>query len=82
MVAGEFTLVAPRVVEDLLAKGRPSDDDVVVMFGQITDKKGRAAARDVAEATGLSANEVYDIVRRAKKLTGAPSETENAKDGF
>ena len=66
MVAGEFTLVAPQIVEDLAARERPSDDQVVAMFGQITDKKGRAAARDVAEATGLSANEVYEIVRRAK----------------
>ena len=66
VVAGEFTVVAPRVVEDISARERPSDDQVVAMFGQITDKKGRAAARDVAEATGLSANEVYEIVRRAK----------------
>ena len=66
VVAGEFTLVAPQIVEDLSARDRPSDDQVVAMFGQITDKKSRAAARDVADATGLSANEVYEIVRRAK----------------
>jgi DNA-binding Lrp family transcriptional regulator len=36
------------------------------MFGQITDKRARDAARDVAERTGLSANEVYDIVRRSR----------------
>ena len=66
VVAGEFTLVAPQIVEDLSARPRPSDEEVVSLFGQITDKKGRAAARDVAEATGLSANEVYEIVRRAK----------------
>ena len=36
------------------------------MFGRITDKPARAAAREVAAATGLSANEVYDIVQRAR----------------
>jgi 16S rRNA (cytidine1402-2'-O)-methyltransferase len=66
MVAGEFTVVAPQLAEDLSARERPSDEEVVAMFGQITDKRGRAAARDVAESTGLSANEVYEIVRRAK----------------
>ena len=66
MVAGEFTVVAPQALEDLSSREKPSDDQVLAMFGRITDKKGRAAARDVAEATGLSANEVYEIVRRAK----------------
>ena len=66
MVAGEFTVVAPQILEDLGSRERPSDDEVLTLFGQITDKKGRAAAREVAEATGLSANEVYEIVRRAK----------------
>jgi hypothetical protein len=36
------------------------------MFGRITDKKGRDAARQVAAETGLSANEVYEIVRKSK----------------
>lgn len=66
VVAGEFTIVAPAVAEDQTARERPSDDHVLAMFGQITDKRGREAARHVAEATGLSANEVYEIVRRAK----------------
>ncbi len=66
VVAGEFTVVAPQKIEDKSARERPSDEEILTMFGQITDKKGRAAAKDVGEAVGLSANEVYDIVRRAK----------------
>jgi 16S rRNA (cytidine1402-2'-O)-methyltransferase len=64
-VAGEFTLVIPK--RDAAQHGeRPSDDEILVLFGQITDKPGRAAAREVARATGLSANEVYDIVQRGR----------------
>jgi 16S rRNA (cytidine1402-2'-O)-methyltransferase len=66
MVAGEFTIVAPQKLCDPATRERPSDAEVVTMFGQITDKRGRDAARDVADATGLSANEVYEIVSRAK----------------
>ncbi len=66
VVAGEFTVVAPQKIEDKSARERPSDEEILSMFGQIVDKKGRAAAKDVGEAVGLSANEVYDIVRRAK----------------
>ena len=66
VVAGEFTLVAPMTVVDESAVERPSDDEVVRLFGQITEKGGRSAARDVAESTGLSPNEVYEIVRRSK----------------
>jgi 16S rRNA (cytidine1402-2'-O)-methyltransferase len=66
VVAGEFTVVAPQVSRDGVPTERPSDEVVIHMFGQITDKKGRDAARDVGEATGLSANEVYEIVRRSK----------------
>ncbi len=65
-LAGEFTIVAQQRVADPAQLVRPSDPEIVAMFGQITDKKGRAAARQVAEATGLAANEVYEIVRRAK----------------
>ena len=66
VIAGEFTVVAPQKVEDSAARVRPPDSEVAAIFGRITDKKNRAAARDVAEATGLSANEVYEIVRRSK----------------
>jgi len=66
VVAGEFTLIVPRRVPATGLEERPSDDAVIAMFGQITDKKGREAARQVAAAVGLSANEVYEIVRKSK----------------
>jgi 16S rRNA (cytidine1402-2'-O)-methyltransferase len=66
VVAGEFTLIVPRRIQPAGPLERPSDDTVVTMFGQITDKRGREAAREVAAATGLSANEVYEIVRKSK----------------
>ncbi len=66
MVVGEFTVVVPQKITDPSTRERPSDAEILAMFGEITEKKGRAAARDVAEAVGLSANEVYDVVRRAK----------------
>lgn len=65
-VAGEFTLVIPRVQAVKGNDERPSDESVREMFGQITDMPARAAAREVAAATGLSANEVYDIVQRGR----------------
>lgn len=66
VVAGEFTVVVPRRLAQESPRERPSEAEVVTMFGQITDKKGRAAARQVAAAVGLTANEVYEIVRKSK----------------
>jgi 16S rRNA (cytidine1402-2'-O)-methyltransferase len=66
VIAGEFTVVLPRRQTAVTPKVRPSDDEVVRLFGQITDKRGREAAREVAAMTGLSANEIYEIVSRAK----------------
>jgi 16S rRNA C1402 (ribose-2'-O) methylase RsmI len=65
-VAGEFTIVVPQQRVAGRAGPRPSDEEITALFGQITDKRARAAARDVAGRTGLSANEVYEIVRRSK----------------
>jgi 16S rRNA (cytidine1402-2'-O)-methyltransferase len=65
-VAGEFTVVVPQRSATEHDVERPTDAEVAAMFGQITDKRARDAARDVAERTGLSANEVYDIVRRSR----------------
>lgn len=64
-VAGEFTLVIPKRDASAPAE-RPPDDEILAMFGRITDRPARAAAREVARATGLSANEVYDIVQRGR----------------
>jgi 16S rRNA (cytidine1402-2'-O)-methyltransferase len=66
VVAGEFTVVVPRRSVPVGPRERPSDAEVIEIFGQITDKKGREAARQVAAAVGLSANEVYEIVRKSK----------------
>lgn len=66
VVAGEFTVVVPRRSVQNGPTERPSDEAIVAMFGQITDKKGRDAARQVAAAVGLSANDVYEIVRKSK----------------
>jgi 16S rRNA (cytidine1402-2'-O)-methyltransferase len=65
-VAGEFTIVIPRRQAVAAETERPSDDRIRELFGQITDKPARAAAREVAAATGLSANAVYDIVQRGR----------------
>lgn len=65
-VAGEFTIVVPRLPPRVDRDERPSDTEVVEMFGRITDLPARAAAREVAKATGLSANEVYSIVQRGR----------------
>ena len=66
VVAGEFTLVVPRKVAPEGPAERPSDAAILEMFGRITDKKARDAARQVAAESGLSANEVYEIVRKSK----------------
>lgn len=76
-VAGEFTVVVPALNESDRPVARPSDDEVLEMFGRITDKGGRAAVREVAARTGLAPNEVYDIVRRGRTLASAPVESEN-----
>jgi 16S rRNA (cytidine1402-2'-O)-methyltransferase len=65
-VAGEFTIVIPRREAVAQEAERPTDERIRELFGQITDKSARAAARQVAAATGLSANAVYDIVQRGR----------------
>lgn len=76
-VAGEFTFVVPMLPLADAGYIRPTDDEVIAIFGQVTDKSGRAAAREVAARTGLSPNEVYAIVRRSGPLASAPAESEN-----
>lgn len=63
---GEFTIVVPRISPDEVVVAPPEPSAVVEMFGQLTDLPTRAAAKVVAERTGLTPNQVYDIVRRAK----------------
>jgi len=66
VVAGEFTVVVPQRAVPETSGPRPTDDEIIRMFGQITDKKSRDAARQVATSLGLSPNEVYEIVRKSK----------------
>lgn len=69
---GEFTLMIPpegpgdRVAEEVL------DEDVLSLFGQITElgqsSTKREVAREVGERLGLTAKQVYDIVERSKSV--------------
>ncbi len=49
-----------------------SDDDVLVLFGQITElglgETKREVAREVGERLGLTAKQVYEIVERYKSV--------------
>jgi 16S rRNA (cytidine1402-2'-O)-methyltransferase len=65
-ITGEFTVVIPRLPSTAREWERPSDDKVREIFDQMTNLTARAAAREVAAVTGLSANEVYDIVQRGR----------------
>ncbi len=65
-VAGEFTVVVPYEPPPQGPATPPTDDEVRVMFGQITNTRAREAARQVAARTGLSVNQVYDIVRAGR----------------
>lgn len=75
-VAGEFTVVVPMAAGAGMGPPRPSDDEVIAMFGQVTDKGGRAAAREIAARTGLAPNEVYAIVRRVRTLASGRPDAE------
>jgi 16S rRNA (cytidine1402-2'-O)-methyltransferase len=67
---GEFTiLIPPERPEDKTVEA-VDDEDVVDLFGQITDlgsfSSKREVAREVGERLGLTAKQVYDIVERNK----------------
>lgn len=66
VVAGEFTVVVPQSDKAKALGSTFSDAELLEMFGRITDKRGRAAARDLSARTGRSANEIYEIVQRHK----------------
>jgi 16S rRNA (cytidine1402-2'-O)-methyltransferase len=67
---GEFTIVIPPVDPASEPLAEVSDEDVVELFGQITELGQSASKRDVARQTGerlgLTAKQVYDIVERNK----------------
>lgn len=70
-IQGEFTIVIPRRIVPQTARVRPTDDEVRAMFGRIPDSTARQAAKAVANETGLTANEVYDIVHRRDPDAGS-----------
>ena len=67
---GEFTLMIPPEGPGDRAPEVVSDEDVVNLFGQITElgefKTKRDVAREAGERLGLTAKRVYDIVERNK----------------
>lgn len=63
---GEFTIVVPQKGPEAVVVAPPEPSVVLEIFGQLTELPTRAAAKAVAERTGLTPNQVYDIVQRAK----------------
>jgi 16S rRNA (cytidine1402-2'-O)-methyltransferase len=67
---GEFTILVPPIGPGEEAVESFTDEQVVELFGQITDSKMFGSKRDVAREVGerlhLSAGQVYDIVERNK----------------
>ncbi|MDP1571713.1 MAG: 16S rRNA (cytidine(1402)-2'-O)-methyltransferase [Vicinamibacterales bacterium] len=68
---GEFTVVVPPASGAEEVQRSPlSDEDITVLFGQMTENGAvsrKAALREVAEATGRPVNEVYDAIERHKQ---------------
>lgn len=67
---GEFTILVPPADQAEKAKVEASDDDVMQLFGQITESGAAETKRDVArmvgERLGMTAKQVYAIVERNK----------------
>jgi 16S rRNA (cytidine1402-2'-O)-methyltransferase len=67
---GEFTVIVPPADPSEFPAEAPSDDDVVALFGQITETGAfgskRDVAREVGERLGMTAKQVYEVVERNK----------------
>ena len=67
---GEFTVIVPPADPALEQPDEVSDDQVIALFGQITEigRSGskREVARQTGERLGLTARQVYDIIERNK----------------
>ena len=67
---GEFTILIPPADPAEDSQEQASDDEVIALFGQITELGSsgskRDAARQTGERLGLSAKQVYDILERNK----------------
>ena len=71
---GEFTLVIPPGSKDANQRLAATDDDIVELFGQLTEtglgETKRDTARLVAERLGLTTKVVYDALERVKIARG------------
>ena len=67
---GEFTIIVPPVDPAEKRTEAPPDDEVVRIFGQITEndhpKSRREAARMAGERLGMTAKDVYRVLERVK----------------
>jgi len=67
---GEFTVMVPPIAPGEAVDVVASEDDVVNLFGQLTELNAfetkRDVAREVGERLGLSAKQVYGIIERRK----------------
>ena len=67
---GEFTIMIPPADPALDQAPDVTDDQVIEIFGQITELRRsgskRDAARETGERLGLTAKQVYDIIERNK----------------
>jgi 16S rRNA (cytidine1402-2'-O)-methyltransferase len=67
---GEFTILIPPADPAEVTQELATDDEVIALFGQITELgtagSKREAARQTGERLGLSAKQVYDILERSK----------------
>jgi 16S rRNA (cytidine1402-2'-O)-methyltransferase len=67
---GEFTVVVPPIDSAEKVTIAVSDEEVVAVFGQITEDNAaaskRAVARLVGERLGMTAKQVYEIIERNK----------------
>ena len=67
---GEFTFIIPPGAAAVVSQEVPSDEDIEVLVGQITEierpKSKREAARIAGERLGLTAKLVYEALERVK----------------
>ncbi|HWI19386.1 MAG TPA: 16S rRNA (cytidine(1402)-2'-O)-methyltransferase [Vicinamibacterales bacterium] len=67
---GEFTVLVPPADPSEITAEAATDEDVVALFGRITEIGGfeskRDVAREVGERLGMTAKQVYDVIERNK----------------
>ena len=67
---GEFTILVPPADSAEKAAIPASDNEIIAMFGQITESGAGSSKREVArlvgERLGLTARQVYEVMERNK----------------